>query len=192
MALGATGQGRRRRYGSLARLSALSALSALLACGLVLGLPAAAHAHGAVVGYEKGAETVQVKAAYDTGEPMEGAQVAVYAPAPGGSEPWVSGTTDTEGRFFFAPDTSSGEWTVEVRKAGHGETIEVPVRQSDKGADDVGTPDAGASVASSEGAATAADQRGTGFGPLQIVLMAALGVWGLIGTALYFARRRAA
>lgn len=190
-------------------IAPLAMLSALLLVGfvvaLVVGLPAVAHAHGAVVDFEKDAEAVQVKALFDNGEPMSGAQVAVYAPGDT-SSPWVSGTTDQEGRFFFVPDASKGgSWDVEVRKAGHGDTIEVPVQQADEGTAETGegrtpnashdTPNTGQGGAAGEdvdavASKEATGQGGTGFGPLQIALMGALGVWGFIGTALFFARKK--
>jgi len=53
-----------------------------------------------------------------------------------------------------------------VRHAGHGGIIHVPV-----------------------GEALAA-AGGTPYSPLQLVLMAACVIWGLVGTALFFARRK--
>jgi len=106
-------------------------------------------------------------AAYDSGEPMAGAQVTIYAPDDP-STPWLTGVCDDEGRFSFTPDTAkTGTWDVQVRQAGHGDIVHIPIGVASTG------------------------NGGGGNTPLQIVLMAVCVVWGSIGTALYFARRRA-
>jgi len=138
-------------------------ISALTLC-LALSLPA--YAHGAKIEYTVGM-TVEIFAAYDSGEPMAGAQVTVYAPDDP-STPWLTGVCDDEGRFSFTPDTArTGTWDIQVRQAGHGDIVHIPI----------GTASAGTG--------------GGGNTPLQIVLMAVCVVWGSIGTALYFSRRKA-
>lgn len=134
---------------------------------LCLGLPMPAYAHGAKIEYTVDM-VIEIVAAYDSGEPMSGAQVIVYAPDDLVT-PWLTGVCDDDGRFSFAPDTSKpGTWDVQVRQAGHGDIVHIPV-----GEGSAGTGGAG------------------GYTPLQIVLMAACVVWGAIGTSLYFWRRRA-
>jgi nickel transport protein len=104
-------------------------------------------------------------ATYDTGEPLAGGQVTVYAPDDP-TAPWLTGACDDEGRFVFTPDPDKpGTWDVQVRQAGHGDIVHIPI---------------GAGVTSSGGG---------GFSPAQIVLMAACVVWGFVGTALFFSRR---
>ncbi|MFC2033092.1 carboxypeptidase-like regulatory domain-containing protein [Chloroflexota bacterium] len=133
---------------------------------LCLALPLPAYAHGAKIEYTVGM-TVEIFAAYNSGEPMAGAQVTVYAPNDP-STPWLTSFCDDEGRFSFTPDTAmTGTWDIQVRQAGHGDIIHIPI----------GTASAG----TSSGGST----------PLQIVLMAVCVVWGSIGTALYFSRRKA-
>lgn len=113
-------------------------------------------------------EAVEVVASFDGGDPMSGAQVTVFAPEDP-AEPWLQGTADEEGRFYFVPDPARpGTWEVRVRQAGHGEIIRLEV-------DDSGI----------------AGTSGTGLTALQKVLMAAAVGWGAIGTALYFKRRAA-
>ena len=136
----------------------------LLALLLALGMTATASAHGVKLQY-KISMAVEILAAYDTGEPMAGAQIAVYAPDDP-TTPWLTGVCDEEGHFSFTPDPSkAGTWDVQVRQSGHGGMIHIPI---------------------GEGMAVAG---GTGYTPLQIVLMAACVVWGLVGTALFFSRR---
>lgn len=133
---------------------------------IILGLPMHAYAHGVIIKYTTNM-AIEIVAAYDTGEPMSGAQVAVYAPDDP-STPWLTGVCDDEGRFTFTPDSSKpGSWDVQVRQAGHGGIIHIPV-----GEDMVVSGGTG------------------GYSGLQIVLMVACVSWGVVGTALYFSRRR--
>jgi nickel transport protein len=144
---------------------ALAVLVGVLVLSLVL--PAQALAHGVNIEYSSDVEIVIV-AKYDTGTPMAGAQVTVYAPDDP-TTPWLTGVCDDEGRFSFTPDTSKpGIWDVQVRLAGHGGIVHIPV---------------GEGAASSGGVG--------GYSWLQIAIMAVCVFWGSIGTALYFRRRRA-
>jgi len=131
---------------------------------LALGMTATASAHGAKIEYQI-SMAIEIRAAYDTGEPMAGGQVTVYAPDDP-STPWLTGVCDEDGRFTFTPDPSRpGTWDVQVRQSGHGDMVHIPI---------------------GEGMAVAG---GTGYTPLQIVLMAACVVWGFVGTALFFSRK---
>jgi nickel transport protein len=137
-----------------------------LALLLIFGISTTAYAHGVKIDYTVNM-TIDIVARYDTGEPMGGAQVVVYAPDDP-SNPWLTGVCDDEGRFSFTPDTSKpGTWSIQVRKAGHGDIIHIPIGE-----------DTGATGGSG------------GYTVLQIVLMAVCGIWGFVGTALYFSRRR--
>jgi nickel transport protein len=146
------------------KLWVIAAIIGTFALGLLM--PAAAHAHGAHIEYTSNVE-IEIVAKYDTGSPMSGAQVVVYAPDDA-TTPWLTGVCDDEGRFSFVPDTSKpGTWDVQVRLAGHGDIIHIPIGEA-------GT------TTSSAG----------GLSHLQIGLMAACVVWGSVGTALHFSRRR--
>lgn len=137
---------------------------------LIIGLclPVKALAHGARIEYTIDV-AIELVATYDNGEPMAGAQFAVYAPDDR-STPWLTGVCDDEGRFSFVPDTSKpGIWDVQVRQAAHGHWVHIPIGKD-------------AAVTGSAG----------GYTTLQIVLMALCVVWGTVGTALYFSRRRRA
>ena len=134
---------------------------------LLLCLPATAYAHGAKIDYTVNMK-IDIVAKYDTGEPMGGAQVVVYAPDDP-SNPWLTGVCDDEGRFSFTPDTSKpGNWSIQVRQSGHGDIVHIPIGED-------------SAMMGGSG----------GYTVLQIVVMAVCGIWGLIGTALYFSRRRA-
>jgi nickel transport protein len=145
-------------------------IGAILAvCLLVWAIPSSVSAHGVTIVYAT-ATTVTVNASFDSGEPMAGAQVNVFAPDDPRT-PWLQGTCDEQGRFTFEPDPAlSGDWEVQVRLAGHGDVIVIPVN---------GTNGIAAAVNSQPG-----------YTPLQIVTMSATVVWGFIGTALYFTNRK--
>lgn len=131
---------------------------------IALAAPLSVLAHGAKIEYSVNM-AVEIVATYDSGEPMDAAQVTVYAPDDPAT-PWLSGTTDEDGCFTFTPDAEiPGTWDVQVRQAGHGDIIHIPIGE--------GTASGGS----------------TGFTPIQIVLMSASVIWGFVGTALYFSRK---
>ena len=165
--LGSAGQPEQNRPRLLVpRMSLRRHAGLLVLVAFSLILPATVFAHGASIEYIINI-SVELRATYDSGEPMAGAQVVVYAPDDP-STPWQTGVCDEDGRFTFTPESSKpGTWDVQVRQAGHGDIVHVPVG--------TGMPTAG----------------GTGFAPLQMVLAAAVGIWGFVGTALFFSRRRA-
>ena len=108
---------------------------------------------------------------------MANAQVAVYAPNDP-SKPWFSGTTDAAGRFIFIPNVSlGGNWEIQVRQAGHGNIITAPLGEGFTTEDPTVQT---LSVLNGD----------TSYTPPQLFLMGATGVWGFIGTALFFSRRR--
>lgn len=115
--------------------------------------------------YERNA--IEIIAHYDTGEPLAEAQVAVFAPG-SPAEPWLTGQCDESGRFYFVPDPQMpGLWEVQVRQAGHGGLIRIEVGENGDAPPVTG-----------------------GFTFSQRILMTAAVVWGMIGTALFFSKRR--
>jgi nickel transport protein len=142
-------------------------LALLLMSILLLVSYAPAYAHGAKIDYRINT-TIDITATYDSGEPMAQAQVSVFAPDDP-QTPWLTGTSDAEGKFSFSPDPAKpGTWDIQVRQAGHGDIIHLPI-----GGDSASTGASGS------------------FSTAQIIVMAACVVWGFIGTALYFSKRRA-
>ena len=142
-------------------------LAILLVFVLPLSLPATAFAHGVELEYKTDI-TIEIFAAYDTSEPMPGAEIRVYAPDDP-STPWLTGICDENGRFTFTPDPSlPGMWGVRVRHMGHGGMLYIPIGEGMAG------------------------RGGTGYTQLQLGLIAGSVVWGLIGTALFFWKRRGA
>ncbi|MGK7925066.1 MAG: carboxypeptidase regulatory-like domain-containing protein [Spirulina sp.] len=130
-----------------------------------------AFSHGTDLQY-RSVEAIQIQATYDSGEPMTDARVTVYAPdAP--ETPWLTGNTDKNGYFLFIPDRSlPGNWDIKVRQSGHGNITTIPIGKIE-------------SVDTSQEWSS----RGT-YSPLQKAVMALLGIWGFIGTALYFSGRK--
>lgn len=184
------------------RISPIHGLKLGLVLSLVaLGVVATAGqsiAHGTTIEYRT-TQALEVQATYDSGEPMANAQVVVYAPDDP-SEAWLTGVTDERGQFLFSPDPSmTGNWDVQIRQAGHGDIVSIPVGESDAIATSEGsTPDR----SSESSAQTSSEESGTdvallsspsgstsALSPLQKVIMAASVVWGLFGTAMFFAAR---
>lgn len=141
------------------------------------GLAVPVFAHGASIRYTMTTATVvEITAAFDSGEPMRGAQVLIFTPGDP-AVPWQTGVCDDAGRFSFTPDPAlPGTWEVQVRQAGHGSVVYI----------EVGTGST---------ATTAVPNRpqmltgSNSYTPLQMVVMGGCVVWGLIGTALFFASR---
>ena len=130
-----------------------------LATLVLLVIVSTVFAHGAAIEYQI-ESTIHITASYDSGEPMNEAQVAVFSPEDK-QNPWLVDVTDENGNFSFTPDvTMAGEWDVQVRQAGHGDMIHINLNDAE----------------GSDGA----------FSVLQIVVMSLSILWGLIGTALYF------
>lgn len=126
--------------------------------------PNNAGAHGTAVSYTL-ISTVHVNANFDTGEPMSEAQITIYAPNDP-QTPWLQGIADVDGKFTFDPDPEiTGDYNVQIRSAGHGEMVTIPVGG--------GT---GSSISTQS--------------TLQQLIMAAAVIWGFIGTALYFSARK--
>jgi nickel transport protein len=141
------------------------AAAAALAIYLLL-LPAQAACHGVKLSCET-IKGIAITAQYDSGEPMAGGQVTVYSPDDP-LNPWLTGTCDESGKFFFTPDPDCpGLWEVQVRLAGHGALARIEV-----------TSDGIVAVGAS------------GLTTLQKLVMALAVVWGLAGTALFFSRRK--
>lgn len=138
----------------------------------VLGWPAETLAHGVSLDYRY-TSAVELRAVYDSGEPMANAQVTIYAPDDP-SQAWMTGTTDQDGHFVFVPDPSQlGNWDVKVRQSGHGDIVSIPLQ-----------------TAGQQLAQSGWTQNNGGYTLLQKVVMGAVGVWGFVGTALFFSPRK--
>lgn len=151
----------------------------------VLSWSAQALAHGVKIEVN-GTQAIEIYAKFDNGEPMSNAQVTVYDPN-NPSTAWLKATTDDKGSFMFAPDYSqSGNWTVQVRKAGHGDSISIAIGEDGTGGDNI---KAAVETNSSSQVLNSISKTST-VTPLQTFLMGVAGVWGFIGTALFFSRRK--
>lgn len=146
----------------------------LCSLGLVLLCSPPSWGHGAIATVTR---SFAVEATYASGEPMASAQVVVYSPDHP-DDPWLTGTTDPQGKFEFTPDTT-GNWDVIIRQAGHGTTVSVPVDMSAQTAID---PQPFQQTQSAQLIST------TTASPLQRWASAGAGLWGLLGTVLFFSR----
>jgi nickel transport protein len=141
----------------------------------LLSLARPAFSHGTDLKY-RNVEAMQIQATYDSGEPMSEANVTVYAPNDP-ETPWLIGNTDKNGYFLFIPDRSlAGNWDIKVRQSGHGSMTTIPISE-------IGSEIESVNVSrewSSQGS----------YSPLQKAVMAVMGIWGFIGTALYFSGKK--
>ncbi|MGF1566824.1 MAG: carboxypeptidase-like regulatory domain-containing protein [Nodosilinea sp.] len=101
-------------------------LVALAVCLTLLGFPAQAWAHQVETNYFLD-DQLEFQSTFSSGEPFAGATVTIYAPN-NPDQPWLTTTTDSEGRFAFLPDESiPGDWQVAIEEEGHADYWTVPV-----------------------------------------------------------------
>lgn len=151
-----------------------------LICLLLALAHSPVYAHGAKLDYTAQTRTVTVVdiyATFDSGDPMGGAQVVIYAPNDP-VNPWQTGVCDEQGSFSFTPDPAiPGTWEIQARQSGHGAIAYVEIGET------AGQPDSDVARIQVMTGSTST------FTPLQYTLMGASVVWGLVGTALYFSGR---
>ncbi len=166
--------------------------------GLAIALPALGH--GTALDYTVG-PAVAVSALYDTGEPMVDAQVSVFSPDDV-TTPWITGTTDSQGRFIFMPDPAiTGNWEVQVRQAGHGEIVVIPVAAQPPATESPAPSSSSEAATENPEAASApvdlsssvmpmsSQPRSSQLSPVQRWVMIGAIIWGFVGTAFFFAPR---
>lgn len=132
---------------------------------LILIMPTVIYAHGVV--YEFVQNKVCIKVSYESGEAFYPATVKVYRP----DEKKVSmkSKTDENGFFSFEPDIA-GKWILMFQdSSGHGTRVNVNIK------DDL-TLDIENSVDS--------------ISVFQKIIMGICVIWGFVGTALFFIKRR--
>lgn len=148
-------------------------LTLIAATVAIAGYSLRSLAHGVNVESEP-IQSLQMRASFDSGDPMAEAQVTIYSPA-NPETPWQELSADENGYFIFTPDPAiAGDWEVQVRKAGHGDLVRVTVDEAN------GSPLAYASGSSQQG----------GQSPAQKWTTIAAAIWGFVGTALFFAQRQ--
>lgn len=151
-------------------------LVSIAALGLVVPK---ALAHGVDLRYQP-QQVIRVTAQYDSGQPMANATVQVFAPDRP-QEAVIKGTTNAQGEFEFVPDRP-GQWQVQVRQAGHGGLLTIPVATHAQAGTEVPPP------AAPEPSRTVSLSQYT---PAQITVMVLAVLWGAIGTACFaWSRRR--
>ncbi|MCK4798660.1 MAG: hypothetical protein KAT05_14880 [Spirochaetes bacterium] len=112
---------------------------------------------------------IGIKMHYDGGAPFSYAEVTLYSPDDY-KNPYLKSQTDKQGLYFFKPN-KPGEWIILIRdKKGHG------IRKNIK----VG-PD---------GLLVQLNKTSTRINLAQKIILAICVIWGMIGTALFFIRRK--
>ena len=161
----------------------------LITTSIIHPLPSLAHSTS--VNYQI-TEAIAIEATFDNGKPMVNAQVVVYAPD-NPSIPWQQGLTDKQGKFTFVPDfNNQGNWSVKVRSAGHGKIIDIPIQSSAEVQDIQTQTKMSSSVAETAEAFSpnqAKLEQNKALSLSQKLVMAAMGGWGFVGTALFFSRK---
>jgi nickel transport protein len=143
----------------------------LMNCWILIGLSmlsaAPAFAHGADYQLLDGG-VVGVSMIYESGQPMAGARVLIFAP--GDKQAELTMTTDRRGVACFAPNRA-GIWVLEARaEGGHLLRINLEIEE----------PMLSASVVQGRG----------GFSTWQKLVVAACVIWALVATALVFRSRK--
>lgn len=165
------------------------------------------HAHGVKIMPEIN-QAISLKAEYESGLPMQQAQVIVYAPNQP-NKPWMQGITNEDGKFIFIPDSKlSGNWQIKVSQAGHGNIINVPyfpskiVTEKSTVIDNNSTNNRTNNLNNNQANNSLINNTSISKIPtnnssilsenyqLQKSLMIASIVWGCVGTALFFARTK--
>lgn len=154
----------------------------LLGIASFLAFSEKAIAHGVHIQHHE-VSAIQVQATYDSGEPMDNAQVTIYSPDDPAT-PWMQGVSDAQGEFIFVPEPGkTGTWTVRIRKAGHGQIFHI----ANPGASANGSSTAQNSSSEAPQPAIASTSLG-GYTSAQRATMLASILWGFVGTALFFSR----
>jgi nickel transport protein len=164
-------------------------LPILLGLSLILApviQPLPSRAHSTMIEYQA-TEAITIQAKFDNGAPLSNAQVVVYAPD-NPSEPWQKGMTDAQGKFTFIPDyQNQGNWSVKVRSAGHGNIINIPINSSQEQNLSQSLSSSNSEVSSSSSGLESSNNIELSL--TQKLMMALMGAWGFVGTALFFSRK---
>ena len=108
--------------------SGLTAIAPLVALAMA---PSVAHAHAISTDYrlllEQPNQPLEIQSSFSEIEAFPNAPVVVYSPE-NPDEPWMTGTTDENGRFTFQPEPGvTGVWSVEIGEDSHWDQLYIPV-----------------------------------------------------------------
>ncbi|MEM9771968.1 MAG: hypothetical protein AAF889_10320, partial [Cyanobacteria bacterium P01_D01_bin.73] len=71
--------------------------------------------------------TLEIQSTFSEIESFPNAPVVVYSPE-NPDQPWMTGTTDEDGRFAFQPEPGvTGIWSVEIGEDSHWDQLDIPV-----------------------------------------------------------------
>jgi nickel transport protein len=156
-----------------------------LLLGLAILWSEGAWAHAVQVQH-RSTRAIAITARHGT-EPLTGGQVVVFSPT-SRAVPWQRGTLDAQGTYVFVPDwTVAGTWEVRVAQGGHGGVITIPIARDPA---PKATPSTAAAPIPSTPQPEVPVQSVADFSPAQRAVMIGSVVWGFLGTALFFTRRR--
>ncbi|MGD1852234.1 MAG: hypothetical protein ACFCBU_17150 [Cyanophyceae cyanobacterium] len=93
-------------------------------------LPSVAHAHAITTDYRllpERVNTLEIQSTFSEIESFPNAPVVVYSPN-NPDQPWMTGTTDENGKFNFQPEPGvTGVWSVEIGEDSHWDQLDIPV-----------------------------------------------------------------
>ncbi|MEM6501799.1 MAG: hypothetical protein AAF685_08170 [Cyanobacteria bacterium P01_C01_bin.89] len=105
----------------------LAATVSLLSLGVAQN---AAHAHAITTDYRLLPErinTLEIQSTFSEVESFPNAPVVVYSPE-NPDQPWMTGTTDENGKFAFQPEPGvTGIWSIEIGEDSHWDQLYIPV-----------------------------------------------------------------
>ncbi len=171
----------------------------IFSLGVILAFivnPQPIFAHNTIIEYQA-TEAIAIQAKFDDGKPISNAQVVVYAPNDP-SQPWQKGLTDENGKFTFIPDyQNQGNWSIKVRSAGHGNVINIPIKTLSsnpiESSSSNGHNDQEIKISNSTqrkfSSSSAQTNQNAPLSLTQKLMMAMMGGWGFVGTALFFSRK---
>ncbi|BAQ60294.1 hypothetical protein GM3708_700 [Geminocystis sp. NIES-3708] len=147
-------------------------------------------AHGSVINYQS-KEVIEIDAKFDNGKPMANAQVVIYSPT-NPTQSWLTGITDDKGKFIFTPDFSQeGDWTIKIRSAGHGNVVNIPIKSTPtQKTDEINSSSSSVSQENHKIIQSQSPNITSSPTMMQKLMMAATGVWGFVGTAFFFSRKK--
>ncbi|NJK33572.1 MAG: hypothetical protein HC919_00715 [Oscillatoriales cyanobacterium SM2_2_1] len=123
-------------------------------------------------------------------EPLSGGQIVIFSPQ-NKSTPWQRGILNAKGNYVFVPDWEmSGTWEIRVAQGGHGGVLTIPISDAPAAPPTPAIPEVGLPVPP-VAPPPEVIQPPADFSPIQRTVMIGSVVWGLVGTALFFARGNA-
>jgi nickel transport protein len=162
----------------------------IFALFLSIFYPQKGESHGAIIDYKE-VRSISIKATYDNGIPIKNGQVTVYSPSDAANS-WLTGSTNDQGEFLFVPDYSvTGNWQVKVRQAGHGSMINIAINQEELSGNNEQDTNVKSVNLTNSNELKSSNSKNADYTIQQKLVMAGFGIWGCVGTAFYFSKKKA-